>query len=284
MTGQAGGRALAIGGVSSAISVVNLAIAGASGKMGRMLLEACAADAETELVAALDAPQSAALGVSAKALGSSVDIAVTADVGSVKRGAVLIDFTRPEATLNYLDVCVAGSIGMVIGTTGFDDAGKAKIAAAAKHIPIVFSPNYSVGVNTVFKLLELAATSLNVGYDIEIVEMHHRMKVDAPSGTAIKFGELIAEAQGTKLADRAVYAREGHTGARKEGAIGFAALRGGDVVGDHTVVFAGIGERIEITHKSASRSTYAVGAIRAAKFLQGKTHGLFDMHDVLGLK
>ena len=266
------------------MATVNLAIAGASGKMGRMLLEACALEAETVLVAALDAPQSPALGVSAKAFGGDVDVPVTTDAKAVQRGAVLIDFTRPEATLGYLDACVAGGVGMVIGTTGFDEAGKAKIIEAAKHIPIVFSPNYSVGVNTVFRLLELAAKSLNHGYDIEILEMHHRMKVDAPSGTAIKFGEVIAEAQGTKLADRAVYAREGHTGARKDGAIGFAALRGGDVVGDHTVVFAGIGERIEITHKSASRSTYAVGAIRAAKFLDGKTHGLFDMHDVLGLK
>ncbi len=264
--------------------MVNLAITGASGKMGRMLLEACAADAETALVAALDAPQSAALGVSVKAFGGNVDVPVTADAGGIPRNAVLIDFTRPEATLNYLDACVAGGVAMVIGTTGFDEAGKAKIAEAAKKIPVVFSPNYSVGVNTVFKLLELAAKSLDSGYDVEILEMHHRMKVDAPSGTAIKLGEVIAEAQGTKLADRAVYAREGHTGARKDGAIGFAALRGGDVVGDHTVVFAGIGERIEITHKSASRSSYAVGAIRAAKFLQGKTHGLFDMQDVLGLK
>ena len=267
--------------------MVNLAIAGASGKMGRMLLEACALDAETVLVAALDAPQSPLMGVSATALGGNADLPVTSDVAGAKgvmRGAVLIDFTRPEATLNYIETCVAGGIGMVIGTTGFDQAGKAKIAEAATHIPIVFSPNYSVGVNTVFRLLELAAKSLNHGYDIEILEMHHRMKVDAPSGTAIKFGEVIAEAQGTKLADRAVYAREGYTGARKDGAIGFAALRGGDVVGDHTVVFAGIGERIEITHKSASRSTYAVGAIRAAKFVAGKTHGLFDMHDVLRLK
>lgn len=265
-------------------AVSHLAIAGASGKMGRMLFEVCAADAETVLIAALDAPRSPAIGVSAKAFGGNADVTVTADAASIPRGAVLIDFTRPEATLAYLDACVAGGVGMVIGTTGFDDAGKAKIAEAAKKIPIVFSPNYSVGVNTVFKLLELAAKSLNVGYDVEILEMHHRMKVDAPSGTALKLGEIIAEAQDTKLADRAVYAREGHTGARKNGTIGFAALRGGDVVGDHMVVFAGVGERIEITHKSASRATYAVGAIRAAKFLQGKSNGLFDMHDVLGLK
>ncbi len=251
--------------------------------MGRMLFEACASDSDAVLVAALDAPHSPAIGVSVKAFGGNADVAVAADATSVPRGAVLIDFTRPEATLAYLDACVAGGVGMVIGTTGFDEAGKAKITEAAKKIPIVFSPNYSVGVNTVFKLLELAAKSLNAGYDIEILEMHHRMKVDAPSGTALKLGEIIAEAQGTTLAERAVYAREGHTGERKNGTIGFAALRGGDVVGDHTVVFAGVGERIEITHKSASRATYAVGAIRAAKFLQGKSNGLFDMHDVLGL-
>ena len=263
---------------------IAIAIAGASGKMGRMLFEACASDSDTALVAALDAPQSPAIGLSATALGGNADVAVAADASAVPRGAVLIDFTRPEATLAYLDACVAGGVGMVIGTTGFDDAGKAKIAAAAKKIPIVFSPNYSVGVNTVFKLLELAAKSLNEGYDVEIVEMHHRMKVDAPSGTALKLGEIIAEAQGTKLADRAVYSREGHTGARSDREIGFASLRGGDVVGDHTVVFAGIGERIEISHKSASRATYAVGAVRAAKFLRGKANGLFDMQDVLGFK
>jgi 4-hydroxy-tetrahydrodipicolinate reductase len=264
--------------------MIQLAIAGASGKMGRMLLEACAADPSTALVAALETPQSAAIGVSARAFGATAELAITGSAANLPAGAVLIDFTRPEATLAYLDACLANRVAMVIGTTGFDDAGKAKITAAAKHIPIVFSPNYSVGVNTVFKLLELAAKSLDTGYDVEILEMHHRMKVDAPSGTALKLGEVIAQAQGTTLAERAVYAREGHTGERKPGSIGFATLRGGDVVGDHTVVFAGLGERIEISHKSASRSTYAVGAIRAAKFLHGKTHGLFDMRDVLSFK
>jgi 4-hydroxy-tetrahydrodipicolinate reductase len=264
--------------------MIPVAIAGASGKMGRMLFDACAADPSTTLVAALDAPHSPTLGISARALGGNVDVVVSANASNLPTGCVLIDFTRPEATLDYLDACLANRVAMVIGTTGFDDAGKAKITAAAKHIPIVFSPNYSVGVNTVFKLLELAAKSLDTGYDVEILEMHHRMKVDAPSGTALKLGEVIAQAQGTTLAERAVYAREGHTGERKPGSIGFATLRGGDVVGDHTVVFAGLGERIEISHKSASRSTYAVGAIRAAKFLHGKTHGLFDMRDVLSFK
>ncbi len=267
--------------------MVNLAIAGASGRMGRMLLEAVAADRDCTLVGALDAPGSPALGVSARAFGGNADVLVTDDVATLANGrsrATLIDFTRPEATLTYLDTCVTHGVAMVIGTTGFDDAARAKIAAAARKIPIVFSPNYSLGVNTVFKLLELAAKSLDSGYDIEILEMHHRMKVDAPSGTALKLGEVIAAAQGTALADRAVYAREGHTGERKNGTIGFATLRGGDVVGDHTVIFAGSGERIEITHKSGSRMSYALGAIRAAKFLHGKSEGLFDMHDVLGLK
>ncbi|MBL8309066.1 MAG: 4-hydroxy-tetrahydrodipicolinate reductase [Burkholderiales bacterium] len=268
-----------------------LIVAGASGKMGRMLLEACSNDAETALVGALDAAKSPAIGVSARAFGwtrpaaaSSDEVTVTAELGTLPRGAVLIDFTRPEATLAYLDACVANGVAMVIGTTGFDESAKAKIAAAATTIPIVFSPNFSVGVNTVFRLLELAAKSLQPGYDVEILEMHHRMKVDAPSGTAIKLGEVVAEAQGTRLADRAVYTRQGHTGARTAGEIGFATLRGGDVVGDHTVVFAGIGERIEISHKSSSRSSYAAGALRAAKFLHGKSAGLFDMFDVLGLR
>ena len=267
--------------------MANLAIAGASGRMGRMLFEAAAADRDCTLVGALDAPGSPALGVSARVFGGNADVLVTADVATLANGrarATLIDFTRPEATLTYLDACVTHGVAMVIGTTGLDDAARAKIADAARKIPIVFSPNYSLGVNTVFKLLELAAKSLDSGYDVEILEMHHRMKVDAPSGTALKLGEVIAEAQGTRLSDRAVYAREGHTGERKNGTIGFATLRGGDVVGDHTVIFAGSGERIEITHKSASRMSYALGAIRAAKFLHGKAEGLFDMHDVLGLK
>jgi 4-hydroxy-tetrahydrodipicolinate reductase len=266
------------------MSKTNLAIAGASGRMGRMLLECAAQDAETQLIAALDAPGSRAIGVSARLFGGDADVFVADNANSLERGDVLIDFTRPEGTLAYLEVCEARGAGIVIGTTGFDAAGKARIEAASKKIPIVLSPNFSVGVNTVFKLLELAAKSLDDSYDIEILEMHHRMKVDAPSGTAIKLGEVIAEAQGTKLEDRAVYAREGHTGERKRGTIGFATLRGGDVVGDHTVIFATGGERIEIAHKSSSRIAYAKGAIRAAKFLHGRTHGLYDMFDVLGLR
>ena len=262
----------------------NLAIAGASGRMGRMLLECASQDPAIELIAALDAEQSKAIGVSARLFGANTDVFVTDTANALESGDVLIDFTRPEGTLAYLAQCERQNAGIVIGTTGFDAAGKAQIEAAAKKIPIVMSPNFSVGVNTVFRLLALAAKSLNDGYDIEILEMHHRMKVDAPSGTAIKLGEVIAEAQGSRLEDRAVYSREGHTGERERGSIGFATLRGGDVVGDHTVIFAGAGERIEITHKSSSRMAYAKGAIAAAKFLASKPAGLYDMFDVLGLR
>ncbi len=261
-----------------------LAIAGASGRMGRMLLETVAADRECELVAALASPSSAAVGAPVRAFGGGADFAVTSDVTKLPAGATLIDFTRPEATLGYLDACAARGVAMVIGTTGFDAAGRARIEAAAKRIAIVCSPNFSVGVNTAFTLLALAARTLGAGYDVEVLEMHHRMKVDAPSGTALRMGEVVAEAQGTTLAARAVYAREGHTGERKNGSIGFATLRGGDVVGDHTVIFAGPGERLEIAHKSASRTSYALGAVRAAKFLRDKSTGLFDMQDVLGLR
>jgi 4-hydroxy-tetrahydrodipicolinate reductase len=173
---------------------------------------------------------------------------------------------------------------MIIGTTGFDDAGKAAIDAAAKHTAIVFAPNMSVGVNVTMKLLELAAKSFSHGYDIEIIEAHHRHKVDAPSGTALKMGEVVAEALGRDLKQVGVFAREGVTGERDPSSIGFATIRGGDIVGDHTVLFAGIGERIEITHKSSSRVTYAHGSLRAARFLQHKATGLYDMQDVLGLR
>jgi 4-hydroxy-tetrahydrodipicolinate reductase len=175
-------------------------------------------------------------------------------------------------------------VRMVIGTTGFSDAQKAQIAEAAKDIAIVMAPNMSVGVNVTLKLLEMAAKALATGYDIEIIEAHHRHKVDAPSGTALKMGEVIADAIGRELKTCAVYAREGHTGEREPSTIGFSTIRGGDIVGDHTVLFAGTGERIEVTHKSSSRSTYAQGSLRAAHFLAQQSHGLFDMFDVLGLR
>lgn len=253
---------------------VCVAIAGATGKMGRMLLEA-ARDMEGITVAAafdrtgtaLPAQEGVQFGTDARAAIAAADC--------------LIDFTRPEATLAHLALAVELGRGVVIGTTGFDDAGRAAIAEAAKKVPVVFSPNMSIGVNAVFRLLEQAGAMLNEGYDVEILEMHHRHKVDAPSGTALRMGEVIAVAQGKNFAEQSVLSREGHTGPRRTGDIGFATLRGGDVVGEHTVIFAGTGERIEITHKSASRMSYASGALAAARFLRGKTGGLYDMQDVI---
>jgi 4-hydroxy-tetrahydrodipicolinate reductase len=197
---------------------------------------------------------------------------------------VLIDFTRPEGTIDHLAVCHDLGVKLVIGTTGFDDQQKRSIADAARNLAIAMAPNFSVGVNVTFKLLEVAASALKEGYDVEIVEAHHRHKVDAPSGTALRMGEIVARALGRDLKASAVYGREGVTGERKAGTIGFATVRGGDVVGDHTAMFLGAGERIEITHRSASRATYAEGALRAARFLLDKKHGLYDMQDVLGLK
>jgi 4-hydroxy-tetrahydrodipicolinate reductase len=212
-------------------------------------------------------------------------VCVTADLRQGLNGArVLIDFTRPEGTLAHLKLCRELGVHAVIGTTGFSDAQKAEIAAIAKDIAIVMAPNMSVGVNVTLKLLEMAAKALSTGYDIEIIEAHHRHKVDAPSGTALKMGEVIAGALGRDLKDCAVYAREGVTGERDPSSIGFATIRGGDIVGDHTVLFAGTGERIEITHKSSSRATYAQGSLRAARFLAQQRQGLFDMFDVLQLK
>jgi 4-hydroxy-tetrahydrodipicolinate reductase len=262
------------------------AIAGSTGRMGRTLIEAVLADPAAELCAALERETSPNIGRDAgESLGVRTGVTVTADLAAALAGAdCLIDFTQPEGTLLHLDACQQAKVGLIIGTTGFDAAGKVKIAQAAQHIPVVFAPNMAVGVNAVFKLLEVAARILNEGYDIEVIEAHHRHKVDAPSGTALRMGEVVAQALGRDLADCAVYGREGHTGARPETQIGFSTIRGGDIVGDHTVLFAGTGERIEITHKSASRVSYATGAIRAGRFIQGKTSGLFDMQDVLGLR
>jgi 4-hydroxy-tetrahydrodipicolinate reductase len=241
-----------------------VAIAGAGGRMGKMLIQALSESTSCFLHNAFDA-------------GDNLESAL--------QGAdCLIDFTRPEGTMCHLDACLRHGVKMVIGTTGFDAAQKEAIQAAANRIAIVMAPNMSVGVNVTLKLLELAAKNFHEGYDIEIVEAHHKHKVDAPSGTALKMGEVIAAAQGRSLEDVAVYERYGHTGERKPGSIGFATLRGGDIVGDHTVLFAGEGERIEISHKSSSRSAYAQGSLRAARFLANKETGLFDMFDVLGLK
>jgi 4-hydroxy-tetrahydrodipicolinate reductase len=264
---------------------MKIAVAGASGRMGRMLVETVQNAEDMTLSGALDAAGAPGIGTDAAAfLGAPAGVAIESDLAKGLAGAdVLIDFTRPEGTLKHLDYCAANGIRMVIGTTGFDEAGKAAIAAAATKTAIVFAPNMSVGVNVTMKLLEMAARSFSHGYDIEIIEAHHRHKVDAPSGTALKMGEVIAGALGRELKDVAVYAREGVTGERDPSSIGFATIRGGDIVGDHTVLFAGIGERIEITHKSASRITYAHGSLRAARFLADKRSGLFDMQDVLGL-
>jgi 4-hydroxy-tetrahydrodipicolinate reductase len=262
-----------------------ITVAGASGRMGHMLIEAIHHADDCRLVGALDMAQSAALGHDASAfLGSSSGVLVTADLTlGLQSAKTLIDFTRPEGTLAHLQVCRQLGVNAVIGTTGFTDAQKAEIALIARDIAIVMAPNMSVGVNVTLKLLQMAAKAMATGYDIEIIEAHHRHKVDAPSGTALKMGEVIAEAQGRKLADCAVYAREGVTGERDPSSIGFATIRGGDIVGDHTVLFAGTGERIEITHKSSSRATYAQGSLRAVRFLAGRAPGLYDMFDVLGL-
>jgi 4-hydroxy-tetrahydrodipicolinate reductase len=263
-----------------------IAIAGASGRMGQMLIDAVREAPDCTLAGALDIAASPAIGKDAGSLsGQSTGVLITSDLLQGLQGSqVLIDFTRPEGTMEHLKVCRELGVAMVIGTTGFTDAQKADIAAAAKDIAIMMAPNMSVGVNVTLKLLEMAAKALSTGYDIEIVEAHHRYKVDAPSGTALKMGEVIADALGRDLKECAVYAREGVTGERDPSSIGFATIRGGDIVGDHTVLFAGIGERIEISHKSSSRVTYAQGSLRAVRFLAGRKPGLYDMFDVLGLK
>jgi len=265
---------------------LRIAVAGASGRMGQMLIEAIRQSRDCVLAGALDVAGSAAIGTDAAAfLGQQSGVLIQSDIAAgLKDAQLLIDFTRPEGTMAHLAVCQALGVKLVIGTTGFSEAQKADIAAAANDIAIVMAPNMSVGVNVTLKLLEMAAKALSTGYDIEIIEAHHRHKVDAPSGTALKMGEVIAGALGRNLKDCAVYAREGVTGERDPSSIGFATVRGGDVVGDHHVLFLGTGERIEITHKSSSRTTYAQGSLRAAQFLADRANGLFDMFDVLDLK
>ena len=254
--------------------------------MGRMLIETVLNTEGVTLAGALDVPGAAALGQDAALfLGRETGVKISSDLEAVLGAAdCLIDFTRPEGTLAHLAVARRLGKKIVVGTTGFDAAGKQALADAAKSIGVVFAANMSVGVNATFKLLEVAAKLLSTGYDIEIIEAHHRHKVDAPSGTALKMGEVIADALGKKLDDVAVYAREGVTGERDPSSIGFATVRGGDIIGDHTVLFAGIGERIEISHKSSSRVSYAMGSLRAARFLADKDTGLYDMQDVLGFK
>ena len=252
--------------------------------MGHALLEGVFADHELSLHAALDWADSPQIGHDAgEQLGKATGVKVTSDITAIQGADVLIDFTRPEPSLQYLEACEAAGVKMVIGTTGFSAQQKARISQASKKIGIVFAPNMSVGVTLLTNLVEAAARVLNEGYDIEVIEAHHRHKVDAPSGTALRLGEAAAAGAGRDFDKVALYAREGITGERKPESIGFATVRGGDIVGDHTVLFAGIGERIELTHKASSRATFALGALRAARFLAGKQQGLYDMQDVLGL-
>ena len=260
-------------------SKLRVVVGGAGGKMGQTLVEAVLADPSLQLAAALDAQGS-------PAVGSRVgDIQVGSDIRkAVAAGDVLIDFTRPEGTVQHLEACAVLGKSIVIGTTGVPDSLRKAILQAGRKIPIAMSPNFAVGVNAVFKLAEVAAGILGDDFDVEIVEAHHRHKVDAPSGTALKLGEIIASTLKRDLKKDARHGRQGDTGARPAKQIGFHAIRGGDIVGEHTVIFAGPGERVEVTIRSQSRMTYALGALRAAKFLRGRKAGLYDMKDVLGLK
>jgi 4-hydroxy-tetrahydrodipicolinate reductase len=261
---------------------VRLVIAGAGGRMGRALIEMVVRSADLRLAAALEVPASPLIGRDAgEIVGVPCGVKVSTDFSS---GDCLIDFTRPEGALAHLDQCLDIGMRMVIGTTGFSERQNERIAQAAKRIAIVQAPNMSAGVNLAFTLAETAARTLGESYDVEIIEAHHRHKVDAPSGTALAFGAAIARALGRDLARDAVHGRKGEVGERDPRAIGFHAIRGGDIVGEHTVLFAGEGERLEITVRSGSRATYALGALRAARFLAGKQNGLYDMQDVLGLR
>jgi 4-hydroxy-tetrahydrodipicolinate reductase len=268
------------------MSAVRVAIAGAGGRMGRALLDAATSTEGVLLGAALEIPGTPWAGRNAADLcAAAKDVMIGTDVASALREAnVLVDFTRPEGTLAHVRACRQAGRAIVIGTTGFAPAGLDEIRAASRDIAIVMAPNMSVGVNVMLRLVETAARALGAEYDTEVFEIHHKMKVDAPSGTALKLGEVAAKARGASLEKDGVFARHGTTGERKTGSVGFSVARGGDVVGDHTVFFAGPGERLEITHRSSSRATYAQGAMRAAKFAAARGPGLYDMADVLGLK
>ncbi|MCC7135256.1 MAG: 4-hydroxy-tetrahydrodipicolinate reductase [Nitrosomonas sp.] len=268
------------------MTILNIAVAGSTGRMGRTLIEALAETEDLKLSAALEQPGNPLLSQDAGALlGTPCGVSISSNhIDALKTSDILIDFTRPAGTLAYLAVCRELNIKMVIGTTGFTAAERTIIQDAANEIAIVFAPNMSIGVNVLFKLLEVATAALQEGYDIEIIEAHHRHKVDSPSGTALRMGEIIAQVANRQLDKVAIYGRQGHTGERTSDTIGFSTIRGGDIVGDHTALFAGIGERIEITHKANSRKTFATGALRAARFLATQKSGLFDMQDVLGLR
>ena len=267
--------------------MTRVAVMGAAGRMGKTLIEALSQTEGASLTAAIERPESSLLGADAGELAGvgKLGVAVSGDLRAVTDDFdVLIDFTHPTTTLVNLQICRAAGKSMVIGTTGFSDAEKGELAAAAADISIVFAPNFSVGVNLCLKLLDMAARVMGEDADIEVIEAHHRHKVDAPSGTALRMGEVVADALGRDLGKVAVYGREGQTGARERETIGFATVRAGDVVGDHTVLFATEGERVEITHKASSRMTFARGAVRSCLWLQGKSAGLYDMQDVLSLK
>lgn len=267
--------------------MLRVAITGAVGRMGKTLIETVQASPQMVLTAAVDRPDSSLIGADVgEVVGlDKIGIQIVGDLTQVLDSFdVLIDFTHPTVTLKNIETCCKAKKAMVIGTTGFNSAERGQLEAACNTIPIVFAANFSVGVNLCFKLVETAARVLGNDVDIEIIEAHHRDKVDAPSGTALRMGEVVADALGRDLAKVAVYGREGQTGARTREAIGFATIRAGDIVGEHTVLFAADGERIEITHKASSRMTFAKGAVRSARWVVGKPAGLYDMQDVLGLK
>jgi len=266
---------------------MRVAVVGAAGRMGKNLIEAVGMTKGLELTAATEHPDSSLIGTDAGEVAGvgKLGVTIAADLAAVVNDFdVVIDFTGLAPTLNHLSICREHGKKIVIGTTGFDDAQKAQIADASKDIGVVFAPNMSVGVNLCFKLLDMAARVMGDDCDIEIIEAHHRHKLDAPSGTAVRMGEVVADALGRDLAKVAVYGREGQTGERERETIGFETIRAGDVVGEHTVWFATEGERVEITHKASSRMTFAKGAARAAAWLESKDAGLFDMQDVLGLR
>ncbi len=265
--------------------MIKIAIVGAAGRMGKTLIEACSTSENCELTAATERPDSSLIGTDAGELAGvgALNVTVSSSIDETAKFDVLIDFTHPTITTKHIDYCVANNRKMVIGTTGCDEKLQAKIQKASESIAIVYAPNMSVGVNLCFKLLQMAAQVLGDDVDVEVIEAHHHHKVDAPSGTALKMGQVVADTLGRDLNECAVYGREGQTGARDPKTIGFSTIRAGDIVGDHTVMFAGLGERVEITHKSSSRMTYAKGSLRASKWLSSKDKGLFTMMDVLNL-
>lgn len=267
--------------------MTRVAVCGAAGRMGRTILEVCRDDGDVTVTAAIEHSASPALGRDAGEIAGigNLGIEIVSDAAAVMDGFdVLVDFTLAQAVVENVKKCRSAGRKMVIGTTGMDDAQKAVIREAAEDIAIVFAPNMSIGVNLCFKLVELAAKAIGGSTDIEIIEAHHNQKKDAPSGTAVRMGEIIADTLGRNLAEHAVYGRQGHTGVRDPKTIGFETIRAGDIVGDHTVMFAGAGERVEIVHRATSRKTFAGGAVLAAKWLKNREKGLFDMQDVLGLR